>query len=227
MFICFAIFATPPRCSRCAMCFYNFPRKGQQFPKKRSATTISQEEINDFYNFPKDEHYFGNQQQSGNLRSRAVKKSAEWKCQHKKPTQHPTLLFWISYSTILKLQIFESSTHTKKHIASLAESESRVINSNTPPNVWKDHNHLSTKKTFKRHCATDQESQLMYKVTPWISKDFDLVQAILVGVLCNWSQCLALYVVSNRSQSDKICSGASPICDHNQLSQSQWVDYVE
>ena len=105
---------------------------------------ISQENINDFCNFQKVNTILTTSK--GNLRSRAVKKSAEWKCQHKKPTQHPTLLFWISYSTILKLQIFESSTHTKKHIASLAESESRVINSNTPPNVWKDHNHLSTKK---------------------------------------------------------------------------------
>ena len=88
------------------------------------ASIISQEKVSNFYNFPgKDQRFlqlpkrwtpFWQPTSKGNLRSRAVKKSAEWKCQHKKPTQHPTLLFWISYSMILKLQIFESSTHTKK-----------------------------------------------------------------------------------------------------------------
>ena len=142
-----------------------------------------------------------------NIKVKPAQQSREKERRVKVPAQetHAT-----SYSAILDFlwrfwnYKYLNPAHTqKKHIASSAESDWTVINCKRPPNVWKDHNHLSTKKTFKRHCATDQESQLMYKVTPWISKDFDLVQAILVGVLCNWSQHLALYVVSNRSQSDK------------------------
>ena len=119
------------------------------------ASIISQEKVSNFYNFPgKDQRFlklpkrwtpFWQPTSKGNLRSRAVKKSAEWKCQHKKPTQHPTLLFWISYDDSETTNIWIQHTQKKTHSSS-PKNDSAVIESNTPPNVWKDHNHLSTKK---------------------------------------------------------------------------------
>ena len=114
-------------------------------PKKRSAISkISQEKINDFYNLPKDEHHFGN------IKGKPAQQSREKERRVKVPAQetHAT-----SYSAILDFLFDDSETtniwiqHThKKHKASSAKSDSTIINSNTPPNLWKDHNHLSTKK---------------------------------------------------------------------------------
>ena len=93
------------------------------FPKKRSAISIiSQEKINDFYNFPKDEHHFGN------IKGKPAQQSREKERRVKVPAQetHAT-----SYSAILDFLFDDSETtniliqHTKKQpIAPSAKSDS-------------------------------------------------------------------------------------------------------
>ena len=80
------------------MCFYNFPRRGQRYPKKRAAIfIISQEKINDIYNFPKE----------GNIKGKPAQQSREKERRVKVPAQetHAT-----SYSAILDFLFDDSET---------------------------------------------------------------------------------------------------------------------